>query len=474
MAGDETQTGVLVAVQLAGVPDDEFESSLGELARLAKTLGVRVVGRVTQRRSSLAASAVLGAGKLHELARWTGGTGVVPVGPPKRRGKGGEDEPEEELGEGVSGDLDEDLEGAEVDERGGQPSDDAGSPAPTERANVVILDHDVSPSQARNLERATGVEVLDRTAVILAIFRRHARSREAALEVEIARLTYQAPRVRESGVGKDRQAGGIGGKGAGEAYIELDRRRIRDRIAELRGELAAIELQSQHRRSRRSHQATVALVGYTNAGKSSWMRLLTGSGVLVEDKLFATLDTTVRALHPETRPRILVSDTVGFIKKLPHSLVASFRSTLAEAREASLLVHVVDASDPAFRQHMEVTRRVLRELDAGDSPELLLLNKADRVDEPQRAALVEEFPDAVILSAKRSGDVARLRDRVLEFFEREMVDGDVFVPYTKGRWVSEVHARCRVLAESYEADGTRMTVRTHAAELERLRAAVDE
>ncbi len=205
-----------------------------------------------------------------------------------------------------------------------------------------------------------------------------------------------------------------------------------------------------------------------------WMRLLTGSGVLVEDKLFATLDTTVRALHPETRPRILVSDTVGFIKKLPHALVASFRSTLAEARDASLLVHVVDASDAAFRQHMEVTRKVLHELEAGDSPELLLLNKADRVEDAQRTALAEEFPDAVILSAKRSGDVAQLRERIVAFFEREMVDGDLFVPYTKGRWVSEVHARCRVLAESYEADGTRMTVRTHAAELERLRVAVGE
>ncbi|MFN7951206.1 MAG: GTPase HflX [bacterium] len=466
MSANAQQVGVLVGVQLSGVSDEEFESSLEELARLAKTLGVRVVGRVTQRRASLAASAVVGAGKLRELARWTGGTGVVPIGPPKRRSKdAAAEEREHEVDEPVEEPDAEDLDEGEAHEA---PS----AAPPREKASVVILDHDVSPSQARNLERATGAEILDRTSVILAIFRRHARSREAALEVEIARLTYQAPRVRESGIGKDRQKGGVGGKGAGEAYVELDRRKIRDRIAELRAELEVIEQQAATRRDRRARQATVALVGYTNAGKSSWMRLLTGSGVLVEDKLFATLDTTVRALHPETRPRILVSDTVGFIKKLPHALVASFRSTLAEAREASLVLHVVDASDPVFRQHMEVTRGVLRELEAGDSPELVLLNKADRLDDAARQACAAEFPDALVVSAKRSADVERVRRRIVEFFERGMVDGDVFVPYTKARWVSEVHARCRVLSESYEEHGTRMVVRTHAGELERLRAAI--
>src|SRR5204862_6499600 len=181
-------------------------------------------------------------------------------------------------------------------------------------------------------------------SVILAIFQRHARTREARLQVEIAALSYLAPRLRASGAGTERQRGGIGGKGAGESSLELDRRRIRDRIAELKQELAAVEREGLTRRSRRIREDTVALVGYTNAGKSSLMRALTGSDVLVEDKLFATLDTTVRALRPATRPRVLVSDTVGFIKKLPHDLVASFKSTLDEALEASLLLFVVDAS----------------------------------------------------------------------------------------------------------------------------------
>src|SRR5512143_2207582 len=296
---ETTPRAVLVGVQLPGVDDVEQVSSLTELGRLAKTLGLEVVARIIQKRASLAAGAVIGEGKLRELARLTGGTGVIPSGEP---------------------------------EAGAEPTGP--------RATVVLVDHDITPSQARNLERATGAEVLDRSMVILAIFQRHARSREARLQVEIARLAYMAPRLRESG-GKDRQGGGIGGKGAGESQIELDRRKVRDRLAQLRRDLAAIEKDAATRRRRRGDQAaTVAIVGYTNAGKSSLMRALTGTDLLVADQLFATLDTTVRALHPETKPRILVSATVGFIKKLPHDLVASFRSTLDEAREASLLLHV--------------------------------------------------------------------------------------------------------------------------------------
>src|SRR5215470_17211995 len=319
---------VLLGVQLPSVDDGPFRSTLDELARLGKTLGMEVVGRVTQKRPRLDPGAVVGEGKLKELADWTGGSGRVHVGPPpKAEKKEKEEEEEKEEGDG--------LDSSQGDES--KP-----------RAAVVLVDHDLTPSQARNLERATGAEVLDRSAVILAIFQRHARSREARLQVEIARLSYLAPRLRETGGGRDREGGGIGGRGAGESASELDRRKVRDRIAELRAELAAIERESGTRRVRRAQWNSVALVGYTNAGKSSWMRALTASGVLVEDKLFATLDTTVRAIHPESATRVLVSDTVGFIKKLPHDLVASFRSTLEEARDSDLLVQVVDAADAAF------------------------------------------------------------------------------------------------------------------------------
>jgi GTP-binding protein HflX len=214
----------------------------------------------------------------------------------------------------------------------------------------------------------------------------------------------------------------------------------------------------------------VALVGYTNAGKSSWMRALTGSGVLVRDELFATLDTTVRALHPETVPRILVSDTVGFIKKLPHDLVASFRSTLDEAREADLVVHLVDASDPGFRAQVEVTREVLAEIGAADSPRLVVLNKIDRVDADARERLALEWPEALLLSVRDPADVAALRERIVAFFERDMVEDEVFVPYAKQRVVGEAHSACRVLSERHGETGTHLRVRARPEVLERLRA----
>ena len=448
---------VLLGVQLPDTDDDEFASSLAELARLAKTLGLEVVGTVTQKRGRLATGAVVGDGKLQELAKFTGGTGVVPTGLPEHRRKKKE------------GAVDE----VEARDANDEAEDVAGSPdavSPAEQASVVLIDHDVTPSQARNLERATGAEVLDRTAVILAIFQRHARSREARLQVEIARLNYMAPRLRESGGGKDRQGGGIGGRGAGESSIELDRRKLRDRVAELRAELLSIERDSSTRRKRRERQNTVALVGYTNAGKSSWMRALTGSGVLVQDKLFATLDTTVRALAPEAVPRVLVSDTVGFIKKLPHDLVASFRSTLDEARDADLLIHLVDASDAAFPAQLEVTRAVLAEIEATDAPRLLVLNKMDKVDDATRERLVAAWPDAVPLSVKDPADVAALRQRIVAYFERDMVEEDLVVPYTKQRVVGEAHSSCRVVEESHDEHGTRLRVRALPEVIARLRA----
>jgi GTP-binding protein HflX len=306
--------------------------------------------------------------------------------------------------------------------------------------------------------------------VILAIFQRHAHSREARLQVEIARLAYLAPRLRETGGARDRQGGGIGGRGAGESTIELDRRKVRDRIAELRSELDAIEREAGTRRKRRTGQSTVALVGYTNAGKSTWMRALTGSNVRVRDELFATLDTTVRALHPPTRPRILVSDTVGFIKKLPHDLVASFRSTLDEARDCELLVHLVDASDPAFPAQLEVTRAVLDEIGATGSPRLLVLNKIDRVDSGTRARLAGDWPEALLLSAKEPADVAVLRERILAFFERDMEEAEIFVPYARQRLIGEAHASCRVLAERYDETGTHLRVLARPEVVARLRA----
>ncbi len=449
---------VVVGVQLPGVDDSDFESSLAELERLGATLGLRVVGRVTQRRAALAAATVLGTGKLVALARWTGGTGVVPVGPAQKR-KGGR--PVEDAVEDTFDRDEADEESFEADARG--PVE--------ETATTVLVDHDLAPSQARNLERATGAEVLDRASVILSIFQRHARTREAKLQVEIARLVYLAPRLREAGGGADRQRGGIGGKGAGESALELDRRKIRDRIAELRAEIEAVQRESDVRRARRVETGdTVALVGYTNAGKSSWFRMLTGGEVYVADELFATLDTTVRALSPEARPRVLVSDTVGFIKRLPHDLVASFRSTLEEARDASLLVHVVDASDPAFRPQLEVTRQVLRELEADRAPSLLVLNKIDRVDESTRGLLALEFPDALQASARSRDDLEALRAKIVAHFAKGMAETELFVPYAKSALVARLHQGATVLSEVHEDEGTRLKVRAPHAFVAQIRA----
>ncbi|MBX3350646.1 MAG: GTPase HflX [Nitrospira sp.] len=439
---------VLVAIHTPGITREELDSSLQELTRLVKTLGYQVVGQVTQKRSSEKSATVLGQGKLSELARWTGGPGVV--GPSYEKPM-----PQSASKHEVSpGDEPEDFDEGESEELG----ETSGSPQ--EQAQVVIVDCDLSPSQLSNLERAVGVPVLDRTGVIIEIFSRHARTRAARLQVEIARLNYLAPRLRETGGGRERQGGGIGGKGAGETSLELDKRRIRDRLKELRTELAAIGDEHHIRRARREKELTVALVGYTNAGKSSLMRAMTGSEVLVADKLFATLDTTIRPLSPETRPKVLMSDTVGFIKKLPHDLVASFKSTLDEAACASLVLFVVDASDPSFRSQLDVTRNVLAEVGATDIPSLLVLNKQDRLGPEEIVSLKSEYPDAVFLSTRNPDDVTALRERIMGYFEQEMIDEELHIPFTAQKILAEIRSRMRILSEQYDAEGVRIQVRS--------------
>ena len=468
---------VLLGVQLPSMGDGDFRSSLAELERLASTLGFAVVGQVTQRRTRLAPGGVVGSGKLKELADWTGGSGVIQGKIGGRSGKEDSDDDDRDDGPEADNDARDRDDGSTDEGRSDETGDARGIHGDDERsreprATIVLVDQDLSPSQARNLERATGVEVLDRTAVILAIFQRHARSREARLQVEIARLEYMAPRLRETGSGRDRQGGGIGGRGAGESASELDRRKVRDRVAELRQELASIEHEAGNRRKRREDVNTVALVGYTNAGKSSWMRALTGSGVLVEDKLFATLGTTVRVLKPETATRVLVSDTVGFIKHLPHDLVASFRSTLDEARDCSLLLHIVDASDPAFQAQIDVTREVLASIGADESPHLIVLNKADRIDELTRARVQKAHPDALLLSAHDPADVETLCARILLHFERDLEEVELLVPYAHSRVVVQAHELGTVLSEAYESEGVRLRVRASASALSKLRAAL--
>ena len=451
---------VIVGVQLQGVSDEVFSSSLTELERLGETLGLRVIARVTQKRRGLSSGQVLGEGKLRELARYTGGPGIIPAfAPPGSRAALEATRPNDV----ETGTQDESPEETDENENAGE--------ATTKKAVTVLVDQDLTPTQMRNLEKVTGVEVLDRSMVILSIFQRHARSREAKIQVEIARLLYMAPRLREAGADSERQRGGVGGKGAGESALELNRRATRDRIAELRRSLVVVQREADTQRSRRSGSTTqtVALVGYTNAGKSRLMRALTHDDVYIANQLFATLDTTVRIMAPETRPRILITDTVGFIKDLPHDLVASFRSTLEEAKDAGLLLHVVDASDPAFRDQYEVTRKVLAEIGAADHPRLLILNKIDLLDEAQQATLAAEHPDAILMSARSADDVARLHGRIQAFFESSMKEEEFLIPYAQQARVSLLHERCRVLEERYDEEGTHIRVRAPESVLGALR-----
>jgi GTP-binding protein HflX len=485
---EERPTAVLVAVRLPGVSEEEHAGDLAELKRLVTTLGLRVIGQVTQSLPRLSPATVLGGGKLRALCAFTGGDGKIdaPIASRERalerrerlRERDGEAPDDEEDGELLPAGLDLEEVDADHGDHGDEGDDedaahaDAGDgfsgPAPRELAKVVVVDHELTPRMQRNLERATGAEVLDRTHVIVEIFHRHAKSREARLQVEIARLSYVVPRLREAGAGKDRVRGGVGGKGAGETALELDRRRVRDRIAELRRELAQIEKEQATRRAGRTGQRRVALVGYTNAGKSSLMRALTGSGVYVADKLFATLDTTVRALRPETEPRILVSDTVGFIKKLPHELVASFRSTLDEAHEASLLLYVVDASDPTFRDQLKVTREVLAEIGAGEVSARILLNKRDRLDPDAAAKLQAEYPEAMMISAHDPDDVQRVRELIVSFFDGELRQAELFVPYSAHGLIRHVYEGATVLSERHTEEGTHLRVKAPVGTLRRL------
>ena len=330
--------------------------SMEELALLADTAGSVVVDQVVQRRGTLHPATFVGRGKLDEIK-----------------------------------------------DRVGERS-----------ADVAIFDDDLSPAQVRNLEKALGIKVVDRSELILDIFARRARTRESRLQVELAQLEYTLPRLTGMWKHLERQAGGIGTRGPGETQLEVDRRRVRERIATLKRELEAVAREREVQSRRRRGEFRAALVGYTNAGKSTLFNALTRSQVLVEDRLFATLDSTTRKMVSPDRTLALVTDTVGFIRKLPHHLVASFRSTLKETVEADLLLHVVDAADPEFRRQMVAVEQVLEEILVRTRPAMLVFNKADRLDPEAMAGLRVEFPGSFVISARDGEGIDTLRSFLWE------------------------------------------------------------
>jgi GTP-binding protein HflX len=407
----------LERVVLIGVWTDgtqrSAENSLRELSLLAETAGSQVLDGLIQRRSRVDAATYVGAGKARELAE------IVAV---------------------------------------------------TE-ADTVICDGELSPSQLRQLESVVKVKVIDRTALILDIFAQHARSREGKAQVELAQLQYMLPRLRGWGESLSRQAGGrvaggggIGTRGPGETKIETDRRRIRTKISKLRRDLAEMSTGREVQRARRKRNAvpSVVIAGYTNAGKSSLLNALTGAGVLVQDTLFATLDPTVRRARTPSGRDYTLTDTVGFVRHLPHQLVEAFRSTLEESTQGDLILHVVDGSDPDPLAQIAAVREVLSEIGAADVPELIVINKTDAVDPLELESLRLRERNCVLVSARTGDGVDKLRAAIEDALpERDPVVSAV-VPYSRGDLVARAHAEGEVLRAEHQADGTFLEARVPA------------
>lgn len=341
--------------------------------------------------------------------------------------------------------------------------------------DVVIFDNELSPAQQRNLAKMFECDVVDRVALILDIFAQHASSKEGMLQVELAQLRYRLPRLRGRGVEMSRLGGGIGTRGPGETQLETDRRRILDRIAKLERELKhlARSRDTRTKARRKSRLPVVSLVGYTNAGKSTMFNHLTDAGVLVEDRLFATLDSTIRRVDLPAGTPILVSDTVGFVRNLPHQLVEAFRSTLEEVNQADLLLHIVDAADPNPDRQISAVHSVLREIGADDIPEQLVINKTDVADPVAVARLLELHPDAVATSAVTGAGVEDLGVAVAKRLAETTDEVAMTVPYDRGELVALVHDIGNVTTTEHTDTGTRITAQVPSTELHRFAEFVD-
>ncbi len=326
--------------------------------------------------------------------------------------------------------------------------------------DLFVIDVDLTPRQLQNVEKLLEKPVLDRTGIILEIFSRHARTREAKTQVELAKLQYVLPRLAHLWNHFERQrGGGVGNKGMGEKQIEVDRRLVKRRIQILRGRLVEIEKERVVQRASRQDLLKVALVGYTNAGKSTLLNSLTESKVLAEDKLFATLDSTVRALNPDSHPPVVAIDTVGFISRIPTSLIASFRSTLEEIREADLIVHVVDASSMQAREQFETTCEVLKELECDAKEKMVVLNKADLLITPAQINQARiAVPGAVRLSALDPEAVKNLRERILDHFKTRMETWDLVLPYSEGKLQAQLQEFGSIQTTRYLEKGVFMQV----------------
>lgn len=400
---------VLVGVWTEGSITDA-ENSMSELAALAETAGSQVLEALIQRRDKPDPATYIGSGKVIELKAIVKSTG----------------------------------------------------------ADTVICDGELSPGQLRNLEDRVKVKVVDRTALILDIFAQHAKSKEGKAQVELAQMNYMLPRLRGWGESLSRQAaraGGIGGRGPGETKIEIDRRRIRDKMAKLRREIAEMKTARDTKRQerRRNQIPSVTIAGYTNAGKSSLLNRLTNAGVLVQNALFATLDPTVRKAQSKDGRIYTLSDTVGFVRHLPHELIDAFKSTLEEVSGADLIVHVVDGSHQDPLGQIKAVRQVVTEIGGSKIPEIIALNKADIADPEVIRLVMREEPDAYPVSVHTGAGIAELVAAIESSLPRPKVEVSALIPYSRGDLVSRVHEEGEILREEHLGEGTHLHARVDGA-----------
>ncbi|MGE5499299.1 MAG: GTPase HflX [Syntrophothermus sp.] len=398
MIENKTKTeekAILVALNTREYSKEAVEEHLEELEMLASTAGAKTLFKVLQDRDRMDSAFYLGKGKAEEIAQL-----------------------------------------AEINE-----------------ADIVIFDDDLTPVQVRNLEKLINKKIVDRSGLILDIFATRAQTREAKTQVELAQLQYMLPRLTRAWTHLSKQYGGIGTKGPGETQIETDRRMIRTRISMLKGKLEKIESQRQTKSANRKNFFRASLVGYTNAGKSTLLNLLTDADVLAENKLFATLDSTTRALELSNNETVLLSDTVGFIRKLPHHLVASFKSTLNEVREADIILHVIDVSHPFFEDHMRVVDQTLKELGADTKTQIRVFNKVDALQDRSLIETVsKKYENSIFISAERGINIGRLKEMIAHCLEEFYSEETVELGIDDGNIVSKIYAMADVINTTYDED----------------------
>ncbi len=397
------EKAILIAVRKKDEPKEKTEEYLEELERLTDTAGAETVFKIVQDRDRIDSAYYIGRGKAEEISQ------LVELN-----------------------DID-----------------------------LIIFDDDLSPTQTRNLEKLMNKKVLDRSGLILDIFASHAKTNQASTQVELAQLQYLLPRLTRAWTHLSKQYGGIGTKGPGETQIETDRRLIRTRISKLKEKLVKIESQQITKSVKRKEFLTASLVGYTNAGKSTLLNLLTDAGVLAEDKLFATLDSTTRSFELGKNKKIIISDTVGFIRKLPHNLIESFKSTLNVVRDADLILHIIDISHPYFEDHIKVVNETLKELKSDKKETITVFNKVDALDNIDRIEYVKShFPNPVLISAFRGMGINELKERLISVYEENFIEREIIIDISRSKLISQIYELSDVISTKYDEDKISIFIRT--------------